>query len=238
VQCGQNLASSAIRCRFVDRFVRLKVLSRVSRQRFSPRDALPSLCRVPASPVPRRHRSYGGATTPTRRITGHLFGSLPVPTRVPLCSCSPSPALPGRWRSRGGPGSLFSRRSQLPAHSHVDVSGISQVPRRSVLCLCSGLGPRPNLRSLAITVSPMLPLLFRRQRLQRLTYRGYRGASAPAAYASWGMLPLPMQDSLPAGWLAFAGRELNPLNRDERFLSCYISSPFPGFILTLRNPSH
>src|SRR4030095_15111220 len=30
------LASSATRCRFVDRFVRLKVLSRVSRQRFSP----------------------------------------------------------------------------------------------------------------------------------------------------------------------------------------------------------
>jgi hypothetical protein len=29
------LASSAIRCRFVDRFVRLRVLSRVSRQRFS-----------------------------------------------------------------------------------------------------------------------------------------------------------------------------------------------------------
>src|ERR1039457_5732162 len=30
------LASSAIRCRFVDRFVRLNVHSRVSRQRFSP----------------------------------------------------------------------------------------------------------------------------------------------------------------------------------------------------------
>src|SRR5262249_51822991 len=30
------LASSATRCRFVDRFVRLKVLSHVSRQRFSP----------------------------------------------------------------------------------------------------------------------------------------------------------------------------------------------------------
>jgi hypothetical protein len=26
-----------------------------------------------------------------------------------------------------------------------------------------------------------------------------------------------MQGSLPAGWLAFAGRELNPLDRDERF---------------------
>src|SRR6516162_3114279 len=47
------------------------------------------------------------------------------------------------------------------------------------------------------------------------------------------MLPLPMQDSLPAGWLAFTGRELNPLDRDERFPSCYISFPFPGFILTL-----
>src|SRR5215813_8446545 len=42
-----------------------------------------------------------------------------------------------------------------------------------------------------------------------------------------------MQDSLPAGWLAFAGRELNPLDRDERFPSCYISFPFPGFTLTL-----
>ena len=27
----------------------------------------------------------------------------------------------------------------------------------------------------------------------------------------------PMQGSLPAGWLAFAGRELNPLDRYERF---------------------
>ena len=42
-----------------------------------------------------------------------------------------------------------------------------------------------------------------------------------------------MQDLLPAGWLAFAGRELNPLDRYERFPSCYISSPFPEFILTL-----
>ena len=52
------------------------------------------------------------------------------------------------------------------------------------------------------------------------------------------MLPLPMQDSLPAGWLAFTGRELNPLDCDERFPSCYISSPFPGFILTLDGREH
>ena len=47
-----------------------------------------------------------------------------------------------------------------------------------------------------------------------------------------------MQDSLPAGWLAFTGRELNPLDRGERFPSCYISSPFPGFILTLDGSEH
>jgi hypothetical protein len=73
-----------------------------------------------------------------------------------------------------------------------------------------------------MTVSSMLPLPFRQQRLQRLSYRGYRGASAPAVYASRMMLPPPMQDSLPAGWLAFAGRELNPLDCDERFPSGYI----------------
>ena len=129
------------------------------------------------------------------------------------------------WRSRVGPGSLFGRRSHLPAHSRVDASGTSQVPRRPILCLCLGLGPRPNRRSLAMAVSSMLPLLFRRQRLQHWSYRGYRGASAPAVYASRVMLPPPMQDSLPAGWLAFAGRELNPLGRDEKFQSCYILFP-------------
>ena len=34
-----------------------------------------------------------------------------------------------------------------------------------------------------------------------------------------------MQDSLPAGWLAFTERELNPLDRNERFQSCYILIP-------------
>jgi hypothetical protein len=47
-----------------------------------------------------------------------------------------------------------------------------------------------------------------------------------------------MQDSLPAGWLAFTGWELNPLVRGERFPSCYISSSSPGFILTLDWPEH
>src|SRR5262249_51744122 len=71
-----------------------------------------------------------------------------------------------------------------------------------------------------IVVSPVLPLLHRQQRLQRDNHIG-----ASAVYASRAVLPLPMQDSLPVGWLAFAGRELNPLDRYERFLSCYILFP-------------
>jgi hypothetical protein len=41
-----------------------------------------------------------------------------------------------------------------------------------------------------------------------------------------------MQSSLPAGWLAFTGRESNPLDRFERFQITF-SFPFPGLILAL-----
>ena len=45
-----------------------------------------------------------------------------------------------------------------------------------------------------------------------------------------------MQSSLPAGWLAFTGRELNPLDRYKRFQITF-SSPFSGFILAQRTAS-
>jgi hypothetical protein len=41
-----------------------------------------------------------------------------------------------------------------------------------------------------------------------------------------------MQGSLPAGWLAFTGRELNPLDRDEGFQ--ITSSSLPGLFLAQR----
>src|SRR6516162_294876 len=71
---------------------------------------LPSLDWVPMSSVPQRHEHYEGATTSHPRIPGHLFLSLPGPTRSLSGSCSLLPALPGGWRLRFGPGSLFSRR--------------------------------------------------------------------------------------------------------------------------------
>ena len=148
-------------------------------------------------------------------------------------------------RSRGGEGPSRARIIVQPA---ILIAGPLSRGREWNISGSQAIHPVPLLRSktpaesrsLAVTVSSMLPLLFRRQRLQRWSYRGYRGASAPAVYASRGMLPLPVQDSLPAGWLAFTGGELNPLDCDERFPSCYISSPFPGFILTLGaiDPGH
>jgi hypothetical protein len=50
------------------------------------------------------------------------------------------------------------------------------------------------------------------------------------------VLPPPMQSSLPAGWLAFTGRESNPLDRFERFPMFQITFSFPlssGTITTL-----
>jgi len=43
-----------------------------------------------------------------------------------------------------------------------------------------------------------------------------------------------MQSSLPAGWLASTGRELNPLDRYKRFQITF-SSPFSGLILAQGN---
>src|SRR5262245_9623748 len=44
------------------------------------------------------------------------------------------------------------------------------------------------------------------------------------------VLPPSLQSSLPAGWLAFTGRELNPLDRYKRFQITFPSS-FSGFVL-------
>src|SRR5262249_49087362 len=120
-----DLASSAIRCRFVYRFVRLKVLSCVPSAVLSTR-RLPSLDWVPMSLVPQRHEHYAGATTSTRRITGHLFVSLAVPRCGPPCSVLAAASPPEDAKRPRGQGQLFSRRHQWPALPHADVRGTPQ----------------------------------------------------------------------------------------------------------------
>jgi hypothetical protein len=80
---------------------------------------------------------------------------------------------PGRSEGAFRAGVIVQPATRLPACSHVDVSGTSQVSRRSILCLCLGPGPRPNQRSLAyLSVSSMLPPLRGQRRLQRVSYFG------------------------------------------------------------------
>jgi len=218
-----DLASSAIRCRFVYRFARPKVLSRVSRQQFSPRG-------TPLSSVGSQWARFPDVVgrTEVLRLPAHAF---PVTylfrfrdPRDSSHSCSlltalPAGEVPHRARILVQPAIPIVRL----AH-RVDMCGSSQVPRRSILYLCLGLGPRPNRRSLAcIGLVDAAPAATTAKASAWRRYRGYREASVPAVYASRAMLPPPMQDSLPVGWLAFSGRESNPLDRVERFPSWYIS---------------
>lgn len=144
-----DLASSAIRCRFVDRFVRPNVLSRVSRQRSSPRDA-------PLPSIGSRWVQFPDVVSTMRalRLPTHAF---PVAYLLRFRGPHDSPAvrarfaaLPCRRRPQQRARIVVQPVIRLARLLHrVDVSGSSQVPRQSILCLCSGPRPRPNRRSLA-----------------------------------------------------------------------------------------
>ena len=180
------------------------------------------------------------------RIHGRLFVSLPGST-LPSSVRVSQLALPEGRRVLSGPGSLFNRRPKLPAYFRVDVSGISQVPRRSILCLCLGLRPRPNRRSLAsLTVSSMLPPLFPRQGLQRLmNFEALsRGLSTCCLRFRNGVATIPAK--LASGWLARLYREGVEPSGSLQEVSDHISPPplldlswrKGSFILNLPTTSH
>ena len=126
-------------------------------------------------------------------------------------------SAPESVEDRPGPGQLFSRlptcRHALawtPAGSHrfpgdpSHASAPVQDPGRTddpSPWRCRRCCPRPN----------------HSEGSSDCNFEATHAASASAAYASRPALPPPLQGSLPAGWLAFAGRESNPLDRDERF---------------------
>jgi hypothetical protein len=158
-------------------------------------------------------------------------GAHAIPPRFMLAGAS----APGRVEDPPRAGIIGQSAIQLPACFSRGREWASQVSRRPILCFCLGLRRRPNRCSLASGgLTGAAPAAARAKASACYRFRGYRGASAPAVYASRVMLPSPMQDSLPAGWLAFSGRESNPLDRVERFPTFYISSPSPGFIPTRR----
>src|SRR6266478_3769826 len=143
---GFFLASSAIHCRFVDRFAGFMSPPVFPANGLSSR-RLPFLLRVPASPVPRSQRYYEGATTSHPRIYGRLLVRSRSPHDPPAFVFAA--ALPQGRRSPPGRGVGVSRLPVVPAISRVDANGISQVFRRSIPCLCSVPRPRSNRRALA-----------------------------------------------------------------------------------------
>jgi len=141
------------------------------------------------------------------RLSGRLFASLPGSTRSSSVRVSQL-ALPEGRRVLSGPGSLFNRRPELPVYSHVDVNGTSQVPRRSIPCLCPALRPRPNRRSLASpTVSSMLPPRFPRRRLQRLMNFGALSRGFGTCCLRFKNGVATTHARLASGWLARLYRE-------------------------------
>jgi len=168
------------------------------------------------------------------RLSGHLFVSLPGSTlpssvrvsQLALRSRKVGGCLPGRGHcSAGDPiAGLLSRGRErdLPGFQAVHPVPLprSRTPAESTI-------PR-----LFVGLVDAAPASRTAKASACQLFRGYRAASAPAAYASRMVLPPPMQSSLPAGWLAFTGRESNPLDRFERFQITF-SSPFPGLLLAL-----
>ncbi len=120
-----------------------------------------------------------------------------------LATCAPR-----RLESLPGRGHLFNRRPDLPVCLHVDVSGTSQVPRRSIPCLCPALRPRPNRRSLAsLTGASMLPSRFPRRRLQRFMNFGAQSRGFGTCCLRFKSDVATTHAKLASGWLARLYRE-------------------------------
>ena len=156
-----------------------------------------------------------------------------------LATCAP-----GRSEGPSGPGSLFNRRPDLPVCSHADVSGISQVSRQSIPCLCPALATPaeptiPRLLDGFVDAVPALPTA------KTSALNEFRGSVTRL----WHLLPTlqescchhPCKARFRLAGLAFTGRASNPLDRCKRFQ--IIHPPFldlawrkGSFILNL--PSH
>ena len=100
-------------------------------------------------PVPHRQRYYESATTSRPRLSGALMASRAGPVLTPRRSVAMS-GVPSRER-----GTLTARvdwsagQPSSPAILRTDANGTSQVPRRSILCLCPAPTPRSGRRPLA-----------------------------------------------------------------------------------------
>ena len=155
------------------------------------------------------------------RLSGRLFGSLPGSMRSSALRVS-------QMRSRKDGGAFragvivrpATRNAGLHAHGRVrDLPGSQAIHPVPLPRSATPAEPTiPRLLDGFVDAAPALPTA---------KASADHAALAPAAYASRMVLPPSMQSSLPAGWLTFTGRVLNPLDRYKRFQ--IIHPPFLDF---------
>jgi hypothetical protein len=176
------------------------VPSRVSRQWLSPRDA----SFPPSGPGRARFPALSGTMKALRlptRVSMVTYWFASTAHAILLRSCLAA-ALPEVRRSLPGQGLGCCRPPFVPACSHVDANGISQVFRRSVLCLCSVPGPRSNRRALATHGHVDAAPAIRTAKASAMADFGANPkASAPAAIRFTRDVAAHVQGLLPAGRL-------------------------------------
>jgi hypothetical protein len=101
-----------------------------------------------------------------------------------------------------------------------DLSGFREI--HPVSLLCSQIPADPLLARLNASGGAVPHTQHNEDVSNHMISRLNHTASIPTVYASRSLLPDPMQDSFPAGWLTFTGRESNPLDFNKRFQLCNI----------------
>src|SRR3977135_3183587 len=170
-----------------------------------PARRLPSLPRVPASPVPRSRRYYEGATTSHPRIYGHSLVRARSPR--PPSSCVFAVALPEGRRSLPGLALCWCRRP---------ISGLLSRGREWDLSGLQAILPVPLLRS-GTPVEPTCPRAGGSAKASANLISGLTRSFGTCCHTLHAVIAAHVQGLLPAGWLPFTGWVANPLDRYERF---------------------
>ena len=170
---------------------------------------LPSLGRVPASPVPRRQRYYEGTTTSHPRTGGRLLVSLPPPTRSVLSFVFDTALLEGR-RLLPGPGLVVpaARSAGSCAWARMGSLRSPDDPSRTFALL-----PDPGRTNVPLPYRShrCCPRLPRRRRLRRLQISGLtHTALVPVDLRFAFCVATHAQGSLPAGRLGLYREGVEP----------------------------
>jgi len=166
---------------------------------------------------PRSRQYYEGATTSHPRIHGHLLVRFRCPRDPPafVLACSAPGSSGGLSRAR----TFVPPAAPISGSFHVDANGISQVFRRSVLCLCSAPRPRPNQNALANFVGHLgaAPAGWTAKASATSDFGANTQLQHPLPYASRMSLPHTCKARFRPAGSASTGWESNPLDRYERF---------------------